>query len=596
MDRNTLLFIVLTAAVLIGWDAIVLKPQREAALEQQRVEQAAREAAEPKFASEISSVDVVKSVSVEEALAKAPGRIPIETKSLKGSINLAGGRIDDLLLKDYRETLDPESAMIRLLTPSEAQHGHYVEQGFVASIGGEGKLTESLTWSAPAASKLTEQTPVTLTARFGSLVFEKTYSVDDKFMFTVKQAVRNEGDAAANVTPYGLVVQRGIPDGAGRYMILHEGPVAVVGKQLLERKYKKAVSRTDEAAGENGWVGITNKYWLAAAIPPHARNFESTFKNVGNDTAPIFRANYTLSEQSIVPGQSVELTSRLFGGAKDVDILRGYEASTVEGGYGVWDFDKAVDWGNFFFLTRPLFWLLDFFGDHIHNWGIAILLLTLCIKALLFPLANKAFESMSAMKKVQPKLEELKTRYGEDKAKLQQEMMALYQREKINPLAGCLPIIIQMPIFYALYKTLFVTIELRHQPFVLWIKDLSAPDPTNILNLFGILPYDPSATPLLNLLPAIGVLPLLYGIAMWLQTKMNPPAADPTQQQIMNFLPFVFVFLFASFPAGLVLYWFWSSVLSMAQQYVIMKRNGVEVAWGDTLPFLRAKKPALEKK
>ena len=245
MDRNTLLFIVLTAAVLIGWDALVLRPQREAALERQRIEQAAQEAAKPDFASEISAVDTATPVSVDEALAKAPRRVAIDTESYKGSINLAGGRIDDLLLKGYRETLDPESAMIRLLTPAEAQHGHYIEQGFVATTGGEGKLTESLVWSAPPGAKLTETTPVTLTARFGSLVFEKTYSVDAKFMFTVKQSVRNEGDAPARVTPYGLVVQRGIPDGAGRYMILHEGPVAVVGKQLLERKYKKAVSRAD---------------------------------------------------------------------------------------------------------------------------------------------------------------------------------------------------------------------------------------------------------------------------------------------------------------------------------------------------------------
>ena len=598
MDRNTLLFIVLTAAVLIGWDALVLRPQREAFQEQLKIEQAAREAAEPDITGGIAgeSAGATKSVSIEEALAKAPGRVAIDTPILQGSINLAGGRIDDLLLKNYRETLDPQSPMIRLLTPREAMHGHYIEQGFVAASGAEAKLTESLVWSAPDGARLTAANPVTLTARLGSLVFEKTYSVDDQFMFTVKQTVRNEGEAPASVTPYGLVVQRGIPDGAGKYMILQEGPLAVIGKQLLQRKYKNAVKRPDAAEGVEGWVGITNKYWLAAAIPPQDETFKVTFRNVGDQAAPIFRANYALAERPVAPGGSIELTSRLFGGAKDVDILRGYEAPVEKGGLGVWDLDRAVDWGNFSFLTRPLFWLLDFFGDHIGNWGVAILLLTLVVKALLFPLANKAFESMSAMKKVQPKLEELKARCGDDKAKLQQEMMALYQKEKINPLAGCLPILIQMPIFYALYKTLFVTIELRHEPFALWIRDLSAPDPTNIFNLFGLLPFDPATTPVMNIIPAIGVLPILYGVAMWLQTKMNPPAADPTQQQIMNFLPFMFVFLFASFPAGLVLYWFWSSVLSMAQQYVIMKRNGVEVAWTDTLPFLRGKKPALEKK
>ncbi|MEZ5893435.1 MAG: membrane protein insertase YidC [Parvularculaceae bacterium] len=588
MDRNTLLFIVLTAAVLIGWDTLVLKPQRQAYLEQQRIERAAEEAAQPNLTGDIAA-PAVKELSLEEALAKSPGRVAIDTPSLVGSINLAGARIDDLSLKNYHETLDDKSPMIRLLSPREAEHGHYVEQGFVALAGAENKLTESVVWSAPEGAKLTPSTPVTLTARIGSLVFEKTYSVDDVFMFTVKQTVRNEGDSAATVTPYGLVVQRGIPTGAGKFMILHEGPLAVTGNNLLERKYKNAVKRDDESEGEEGWVGITNKYWLAAVAPPQGDHFKVTFKNVGTQTAPIFRANYTLDERVIAPGASSEFTSHIFGGAKDVDILRSYEAPADKGGLGIKDLDKAIDWGNFYFLTRPIFWLLDFFGDHIGNWGVAILLLTLCVKALMFPLANKAFESMSAMKKVQPKMEELKKKFGDDQAKLQQEMMALYQREKINPLAGCLPVIIQMPIFYALYKTLFVTIELRHQPFFGWLKDLSAPDPTNILNLFGLLPYDPSAIPMMSWLPAIGVLPLLYGFAMWFQTKLNPPASDPTQQQVMTMMPFIFVFLFSGFASGLVLYWLWSSVLSIAQQWYIMKRNGVSIDWGERFTFLRAK-------
>lgn len=596
MDRNTLLFIILTAAVLIGWDALVIGPQREALRERQRIEQEARAAAQPDITGGINGEAAEAPLTLDEALAKAPGRVAIDTPDLIGSINLIGGRIDDLSLKNYHEELDDRSPMIRLLTPREAEHGHYVEQGFVVSSGAERQLTEALAWSAPTGAKLSPQSPVTLTARIGALVFEKTFAVDDQFMFTVKETVRNEGSADAKVTPYGLVVQRGIPEGAGRYQILHEGPLAIVGKQMLERKYKKAITVVDEAAGEGGWVGITNKYWLAAAIPPQNTPFKATLKNVGTKTAPIFRANYTLEERSVAPGQSVDQTSYLFGGAKDVDILRSYERPAADGGFGVKDMDRAIDWGNLFFLTRPIFWLLDFFGDHIGNFGIAILLLTLCVKALLFPLANKAFDSMSAMKKVQPKLEELKTRYGEDKAKLQQEMMELYKREKINPLAGCLPIIVQMPIFYALYKTLFVTIELRHQPFFGWIQDLSAPDPTNIINLFGLLPFDPSTVPLINLAPAIGVLPMLYGVAMWFQTKLNPPASDPTQQQIMTMMPFIFVFLFASFASGLVLYWLWSSILSILQQWYIMKRNGVSIDWGERLPFFKAKKPAIEKK
>jgi len=594
MDRNTLLFIVLTAAVLIGWDALVLKPQRQAYLEQQRIEQAAQEAAHPEAAAEIAPANAA--LGIDDALRKAPGRVAIDTPSLTGSINLAGARIDDLLLKNYHEALDDKSPMIRLLSPLETEHGHYVEQRLALSVDGKTWNSDQIVWSAPDGAVLTPQTPVTLTADLGPLTFRQTIAVDDTFVFTVKQEINNNSGMEMRVTPIGVVVQRGIPTGAGRYQILHEGPLAVTGRNLLERKYKNAIKKIDEAEGVEGWVGITNKYWLAAAAPPQGQHFKVTLKNAGSQSSPVFQAAYSLDDQIVPAGASVELTAHIFGGAKDVDILRSYEKPVSKGGLGIKDLDRAVDWGNLFFLTRPIFWLLDFFGDHIGNFGVAILLLTLCVKALMFPLANKAFESMSAMKKVQPKLEELKTKFGEDKAKLQQEMMALYQREKINPLAGCLPIIVQMPIFYALYKTLFVTIELRHQPFALWIRDLSAPDPTNALNLFGLLPYDPSVVPLLNLLPAIGILPILYGFAMWFQTKLNPPATDPTQQQIMTMMPFMFVFLFAGFASGLVLYWLWSSALSILQQWYIMKRNGVSVDWGERFSFLKGKKTALEKK
>ncbi len=597
MDRNVILFIVLTAAVLIGWDAFVIAPQREAA----RAATVASEAAAPAAAGDLTSdilaaPAVPATLSVDEALAKAPGRIRIDTPSLQGSINLAGGRIDDLLLKNYRETLDPASPMIRLLSPLEVEHGHYIEQGFVAAGAAAGVKTESVVWSAPQNAVLTPKTPVTLTARAGALVFEKTYSIDEHFMFTVRQSVRNEGDAEARVTPYGLVVQRGIPDGAGKQPILHEGPVAIVGDQLIERKYPKAVKATVEEKGDRGWVGITNKYWLAAAAPPQNEPMTVTMRNVGTASQPVFRANYALGERVVGAGQTIELTSHIFGGAKDVDLLQSYEKPVEEGGLGIWDFDRAVDWGNFFFLTRPIFFLLNFFGGLVGNFGVAILLLTLVVKALMFPLANSAFDAMSKMKKLQPKVEELKTRAGEDKMKLQQEMMELYKKEKINPLAGCIPILLQMPIFYALYKVLFVTIELRHEPFVGWLKDLSAPDPTSIFNLFGILPFEPTAVPMIGAFLGIGVLPLMMGAAMYVQTKLNPPATDPVQQQVLMMMPVIFVFLFASFASGLVLYWVWSTILSVVQQWYIMKRNGVTVDWSNLLPFLRPKKVALEKK
>ncbi len=598
MDRNVILFIVLTAAVLIGWDALVIAPQREALRAARQTEAVETAPAGGLSADLANKAAGPQTLGIDEALKVSPGRVRIETPSLAGSINLAGGRIDDILLKNYRETLDPASAMIRLLSPFETEHGHYVEQGFVAVVEGTGGgvQTEAVRWSAPEGAVLTPTSPVTLTATVGDLTFTKTYSVDDKFMFTVKQSVRNDGGAAARVRPYGLVVQRGIPDGAGKQAILHEGPVAVIGDKLYEKKYPKAVTATVDVKGDRGWVGITNKYWLAVAAPPQNEPISVTMRNDGGTAAPVFRANYALAERVVAPGASVELTSHIFAGAKDVDILQSYEKPVDKGGLGIWDLDRAVDWGNFFFLTRPIFFLLNYFGGLTGNFGLAILLLTLVVKALMFPLANSAFDAMSKMKKLQPKMEELKARAGEDKMKLQQEMMELYKKEKINPLAGCLPILLQMPIFYALYKTLFVTIELRHAPFVGWLKDLSAPDPTSVFNLFGLLPFDPTSLPVIGAFLGIGVLPLLMGVAMFVQTKLNPPATDPVQQQVLTMMPFIFVFLFANFASGLVLYWVWSTVLSIAQQWFIMKKNGVTVDWSNLLPFLKPKSAALVKK
>ncbi|MBB5518050.1 membrane protein insertase YidC [Amphiplicatus metriothermophilus] len=575
MDRNFILAIALSMGVIILWEALVAGPQREAMEAARRAAGEQTEQATPGEAADFGAVIGTRpAVTIEEALAAAPRRIPVETPSLVGSINLAGARIDDLRLKNYRETVEPDSPMIRLLSPEATEHGHFVQQGwFVGSASDRTAL-----WSAPEGAQLTPETPVTLTRRAGGLVFEKTIAVDEKFMFTVSQTVRNEGGEPATITPYGLVVQRGVPNNLQNFMILHEGPIAVIGKALYERKYKKAISNEIRAEGDQGWVGITNKYWLAAAIPPQGERFNAVMRNVGGPERPVFQASYALSPRTLAPGETATLTSYLFGGAKDVDILRSYEKPPEKGGLGIARFDSAVDWGKFFYwATRPIFTVLDFLGDRTGNFGVAILLLTLIIKILLFPLANKAYEMTAKMKKLQPQLEQLKARYGDDKMKLQQEMMALYQKEKLNPVTGCLPIFVQMPIFYALYKTLFVTIELRHEPFILWIRDLSAPDPTTIFNLFGLLPYDPTALPLIGAFLGVGVLPLLMGVAMWFQMKLNPPPADPIQAQVFALMPIIFTFLFASFAAGLVLYWFWNTLLSIGQQWIIMKRNGVEV-------------------
>lgn len=595
MDRNFLLAIVLSMSVLIGWDLLVAGPQREAALEARKAQSTDSPISGSLASGSVSPAIVApqpEAISVEDAIARSPARVPIDTPSLSGSINLAGGRLDDLRLKNYRESVDSESPTIRLLKPAEVANGHYIQQGWIAA----GSTDEAALWSVAEGARLTVETPVKLTRRAGDLVFEKTIAVDDRYMFTVTQVVRNVGETAQSITPYGLVIQRGVPADFQNFMILHEGPIAVIDDALYERKYGKAKTAVVESNGSEGWVGITNKYWLAAAIPPQGEAFTAALRNVGTPAEPIFQASYALAPRTVAPGETSTLVSHLFGGSKNVDTLQTYEAAPEKGGIGVKDFDKAVDWGNFFFLTRPIFYVMNFFGDLTGNFGVAILLLTLIIKALMFPLANKAYESMSKMKKLQPEVEKLRARFGEDKQKLQQEMMALYQKEKMNPLAGCLPILIQMPIFYALYKVLFVTIELRHEPFILWIKDLSAPDPTSIFNLFGLLPYDPMALPLIGAFLGVGVLPLLMGVSMWFQTKLNPPAADPMQQQIFAMLPIVFTFLFASFAAGLVLYWFWNTALSILQQWAIMKKNGVSIDWLERMPFLQGRKPAAEKK
>ncbi len=589
MDRNLILAITLSLGVLLLWDLMIAGPQRE---QLQQARQTAQEQVieQGDDLSGLQAIDPATApLTLDEALKKAPGRIPIRTPNLEGSINLQGGRIDDLVLLQYREELDDQSPYVRILTPREAEHGHYVEQGWVVG----GNSGDKAVWSTPGGATLTPETPVTLTREEAGVTFEKIISVDDQYMFTVEQSVRNTGTKSQTLTPYEVVIQRVKPDNLRNFMILHEGPLGVIGKTLYERKYdklRKNKNKQVDETGVGGWLGITNKYWLAAAIPPQNEEIDASLSNVGDETSPIFRAFYSLPSRDLAAGETLALTSHIYGGAKDVDILQSYEASTEDGGLGVYDFDKAVDWGHFFVLTRPIFYTLNFFGDLIGNFGVAILILTLIIKAILFPIANKGYESMSKMKKLQPEIEKLKTRFGDDKAKMQQEMMALYKKEKMNPLAGCLPILLQMPIFYALYKTLFVTIEMRHEPFVLWIKDLSAPDPTTIFNLFGLLPYDPTALPVIGAFLGIGVLPLMMGVAMWFQTKLNPPPADPVQAQIFGMMPFIFVFIFAPFAAGLVLYWFWNTALSILQQWIIMKKNGVAINWGE-----RIKLPGMKK-
>ncbi|MAW80000.1 MAG: membrane protein insertase YidC [Parvularcula sp.] len=593
MDRNLILAIVLSFGVFLLWDYMVLGPQREAqeaARQAQATEQTETAAAQDMDPDIGGLVGEAAALTVSDAIAKADARVPIKTPTLEGSINLKGGRFDDLVLLQYHQTVDESSPPIRLLSPAETEHGHFMQQGWAV-----GKDTQAgAQWTAPEGAVLTPSTPVTLTRTNGDLTFEKTISVDDRYMFTVTQSVTNTSGETKNLRPYSTVTQRNTPEEYRNFMILHEGPLGVIGTKLYERKYNKLKKNKNakiEESGVGGWVGITNKFWLAASIPPADAEIEATLANRGTTEKPIFEAFYAMPAVSLAPGETHSMQSYMFGGPKDVDLLQSYEASSEQGGLGVYDFDKAVDWGHLFFLTRPIFYTLNFFGDLTGNFGIAIILLTLIIKLILFPIANKGYESMSKMKKLQPEVKKLQERYADDKMKLQQEMMALYKKEKMNPLAGCFPILLQMPIFYALYKTLFVTIELRHQPF-LYINDLSAPDPTTIFNLFGLLPFDPTVLPVIGGFLGIGFLPVLMGVAMWFQTKLNPPPADPVQAQVFAFMPFIFVFIFAPFAAGLVLYWFWNTTLGILQQWYIMKKNGVKVELGQRLNLPWAKKNA----
>ncbi|WP_428407879.1 membrane protein insertase YidC [Hyphococcus sp.] len=593
MDRNLILAIVLSFGVFLLWDYLVLSPQRDAeqAARQARAAEQAEQAAQNMDPDIGGLAGEEAALTVEDAIAKSAGRVPIKTPTLQGSINLKGGRFDDLILLQYHETTDEEnSPPIRLLSPAETEHGHFMQQGW--AIGADTQA--GAPWTAPEGAVLTPSTPVTLTRESNGLTFEKTISVDERYMFTVTQSVTNTSGETKSLRPYATVTQRNTPEDYRNFMILHEGPLGVIGTKLYERKYNKLKKNKNakiEESGVGGWVGVTNKFWLAASIPPADAEIEATLANRGTTDKPIFEAFYAMPAISLAPDETKAMKSYMFGGPKDVDILQSYEAKPEDGGLGVYDFDKAVDWGHFFFLTRPIFYTLNFFGDLTGNFGVAILLLTLVIKLILFPVANKGYESMSKMKKLQPEVKKLQDRYKDDKMKLQQEMMALYKKEKMNPLAGCFPILLQMPIFYALYKTLFVTIELRHQPF-LYIDDLAAPDPTTIFNLFGLLPYDPTALPLIGGILGIGFLPVLMGVAMWFQTKLNPPPADPVQAQVFAFMPFIFVFIFAPFAAGLVLYWFWNTTLGILQQWYIMKKNGVKVELGQRLKLPWAKKSA----
>ena len=597
--RNMFLAIALSLAVLLGWNYFFAMPQ----LERQKRDQATTAPAS-QTAPTASPQGGQPSVPVpgtlptqagapiiesrEAALARS-ARVRVETPSLVGSLALKGGRIDDVSLRNYHETVDRASPNIVLLSPAGTQTPYYAEFGWVGTPGTPN--TDTL-WQADG-DVLRPDKPVTLTYDNGQgLVFRRTLSVDDKFLFTVTDAVENRGAAPATLHPYGLVSRWGKPVTQG-YYVLHEGLIGVMGEQGLQEFTYDALAKEAPVAGQagtrgktwtnaaGGFAGITDKYWAAAAIPDQGQPYTGSFTERQEGQAKVYQANVLGDARTIAPGSTATATQRLFAGAKEVATVDDYEKNQQ-----IKRFDLLIDWGWFYFITKPLFKAIDFFYKLFGNFGVAILIVTVILKTFFLPLANRSYVSMAKMKAVQPEMVALRERYGDDKMKQQQALMELYKKEKINPVAGCWPVLIQIPVFFALYKVLFVTIEMRHAPFFGWIHDLAAPDPTNLFNLFGLIPFTPPS--MLHL----GIWPIIMGITMWLQMKMNPAPADPVQQQVFAWMPVIFTFMLGSFPAGLVIYWAWNNSLSVAQQYVIMRRNGVKVELWDNLRTTFAKRAA----
>ncbi len=508
-------------------------------------------------------------VTRDEALAEST-RITIDTPSLHGSVALTGARLDDLTLVKYHETVDPTSPEVTLFSPVGGPDAYWAEFGWLAQDQSVKVPTNDTVWQT-SDRELTPGSPLNLTWDNGEgLVFQRTVSIDENYMFTVTQSVTNNSGSQVTLFPYGLVKRYGTPETLGFY-ILHEGLIGVFDETLTEIDYDDVVDEDDgmlNYTSTSGWIGITDKYWLAALVPDQTQPFDGRFvHNLRSGDIDTYQADFLRGGIAIPAGGTAEVTDHLFAGAKVVTLLDAY-AETLN----IPLFDRAVDFGWFYFLTKPIFFVLLFFRDLLGNFGLAILLLTVVIKLIFFPLANKSYKAMSKMRKLAPEMKRLRERYKDDKQKMQQELMAMYKKEKVNPASGCLPILIQIPVFFALYKVLFVTIEMRHAPFYGWISDLSAPDPTSILNLFGLLPFAPDYLPALV---SIGAWPLLMAATMYLQMKISPQPPDPMQARIFMLMPIFFIFIFNTFPAGLVIYWTWNNLLSIAQQWFIMKRMGV---------------------
>jgi YidC/Oxa1 family membrane protein insertase len=583
--NNLLLAIVLSMAVMLGWQYFYAGPQMKAQQERAaREKQAELQKSAPGTAAPTSpaapSVTVPEravTMTRAEAMAASP-RISIETPSLKGSIALKGGLIDDLVLLKYRETVDPKSPNVILFSPLAAPGSYFAEYGWNPGRSSQQKVPDAETiWRAETSGPLTPQSPAKLSWDNGQgLVFRRTIAIDDNYMLSVSDEVENKTTGDIALAPYARIYRFGKPHTSG-FGILHEGLIGVPGDAGLQEITYDAIlddgAKTFEGK-TRGWLGITDKYWASALVPDQTALYSATFEasQRGGAGKEYFTVDYTQPPVIVPAGRTHKVDGHLYAGAKQVKIVEAYEADL-----GIEKFELLIDWGWFYFITKPLYYLIDWFYQFLGNFGLAILAVTVLVKAAFFPLANKSYEAMAKMKKLQPEMEKLREQFKDDKARQQQELMKLYQEKKINPLAGCLPILIQIPVFFALYKVLFVSIDMRHAPFYGWIRDLSAADPTSLFNLFGLLPF--AVPEFLH----IGAWPIIMGITMWLQMQLNPPQPDPIQQQIFAWMPLLFTFLLASFPAGLVIYWAWNNVLSIAQQAYISHKQGADIHLLDNL-------------
>ncbi|MCC6598838.1 MAG: membrane protein insertase YidC [Alphaproteobacteria bacterium] len=577
--RNMFIFFIVAVVLYFSYDFFILKPQAEALRKHRETQSAARVIdGEQNAQAGLQSAAPEVPVTRNEALSLSAQRLPFENDDVIGTINLKGARIDDLSLRHYLKKLDGKE-LVSVLEPRGQKFFRTVDYGWTSSDKTLVLPGVDTLWQVRGNERLTADSPVTLFWDNGQgLTFERVITLDEHFMFTIKDSVTNATQKSITLYPYGLIAQKGIPSDYQSTWVSHEGPIGYVGEALMQTGYSKLrKEKRQEATAERGWIGITDKYWLTTLIPPQGESVKYNYTFAGADVKDkenkgLYQADFRGRAHEVSPGGKIETTSHLFSGAKRVFMLEDYEKAL-----NIPKFDLAVDFGWFWFMTKPFFFVLHYLSAWLGNLGAAIIILTIALRGAVFPLTNISYRSFAKMKKVTPQVADLRKKYPDDKAQLQKELIALYEREGVNPVAGCLPMVLQIPIFFALYKTFYVTIELRHAPFFGWIQDLSAPDPTSVFNLFGLIPWDPPA------MLMIGVWPCLMLVAMLLQKNLNPPPQDPIQKDMAMYMPFLFAYMMSHFASGLVVYWTFSAFIGVIQQIIIMKSLNVPIhMFGET--------------